>query len=121
MTLIDGGGFTNTRRKQYKNLITPQYQAINACYCEDSGVAQLFLMATHDRWMDTFRLDIIFDQDGKHQLDFNKIAKAKYPHKGIVDGIFAGGVGIQVLENNKMRVWCAPYDYRAGRCSTAFD
>lgn len=120
VTLIDGSTLSEEELDRLTNLITPQYQAINAYYCEDDGTEQLFLMATHWRWMDTYRLDIKHS-DGKHQLDFNKVAKAKYPSRAIDDGIFAEGVGIQVLENNKMRVWCAPYDYRAGRCSTALD
>lgn len=121
VTLIDGSKLSQLQKDELQKIITPQYQAINAYYCEDNGSAELFLMATHGRWMDTFRMDITVNELGKHRLILDKIAKAKYPHKTIVDGIFAEGVGIQVLENNKMRVWCAPYDYRAGRCSTAFD
>lgn len=86
---------------------------MNFFYADD----RLYLIGTHDRYMDTYRIDIVRDSaTGTLSLEVDKIADCKYPLDDATLGLFREGVAIQPLENNKMRIWCAPYDYRAGRC-----
>jgi len=101
------------RENYYNNILKEEYQAINFFYGFDieTGTRTLYLVATHDRWMDTYKLSI----DELNVLEFNKIANTKYPGL-MANGLFYEGVCLQQLDDKRMRVWCAPWDYKDEWC-----
>lgn len=99
----------------YKNLLKPHYQAA----CVFRGIDGLYLVATHDRWMDTYRIEVRWTEegDGEYYLHLDKIARVKYPNKpGTVEKIFFNGTAIQKLGSRSMRLWASPWDYRMRLC-----
>ncbi len=98
--------------EEYGEVLKHDYSAINLFYSKDGT---LHMVATHGRWMDTYKVTLT-EVAGKWSIIFDKIAKIEYPDK-VAEGLFHEGVAIQPLEGGKkMRFWCAPWDYRHFFC-----